>query len=145
MSEQLYNTHILRLAANIPHQARLELPQVSLQKQSPICGSRVIVDVVMEDGKVAAFGQEVRACALGQASASILGAHVIGCTAEDLAHIAMLLKAFLQNEGPTPQGVFAELDIFAPAIPHRARHASILLPFEAAAEAAAARPRGPLK
>jgi NifU-like protein involved in Fe-S cluster formation len=137
MSEQLYNTRILRLAANIPHQARLEQPQATSQKHSPICGSRIIVDVVMADGKVAAFGQEVRACALGQASASILGAHVIGRTPVELAQTAQTLKAFLQSGGPAPQNAFAELDIFAPAIPHRARHASILLSFEAAAEAAA--------
>jgi NifU-like protein involved in Fe-S cluster formation len=137
MSEQLYNTRILRLAASIPHQARLDAPQASVQKHSPICGSRVTVDVVMESGKVAQFGQEVRACALGQASASILGAHVIGRTAEDLAQTASDLKAFLQSDGPVPQGAFTELNLFGPAIPHRARHASILLAFEAAAEAAA--------
>jgi NifU-like protein involved in Fe-S cluster formation len=136
MSEQLYNTRILRLAADIPHQARLAAPQASVQKLSPICGSRVTVDVVMDSGKVAAFGQEVRACALGQAAASILGAHVLGRTAAELAHIRDDLRAFLQSGGTAPSGVFTDLDIFAPAIPHRARHASILLPFEAAAEAA---------
>jgi NifU-like protein involved in Fe-S cluster formation len=136
MTEQLYNTRILRLAANIPHQTRLAQPQTTVQKHSPICGSRVIVDVVMEDGKVAAFGQEVRACALGQASASILGAHIIGSTAATLMQTRHALHAFLQSGGPAPHGIFAELNIFAPAIPHRARHASILLCFDAAAEAA---------
>ncbi len=136
VTEQLYNTRILRLAADIPHQARLDAPHFSVQKHSPICGSRVTVDVVMEGDKVAAFGQEVRACALGQAAASILGAHVIGRSAAELAHTRDALRAFLQHDGPAPTEVFADLDIFAPAIPHRARHASILLPFEAAAEAA---------
>jgi NifU-like protein involved in Fe-S cluster formation len=136
MTEQLYNTRILRLAANIPHQARLDAPQISVQKNSPICGSRVTVDVVMEGGKVAQFGQEVRACALGQASASILGAHVIGRTSAELAQTRDDLRAFLQSGGDVPGGTFVDLDIFGPAIPHRARHASILLPFEAAAEAA---------
>jgi NifU-like protein involved in Fe-S cluster formation len=136
VTEQLYNTRILRLAANIPHQARLAAPQSSVQKNSPICGSRVTVDLAIEDGKVSAFGQEVRACALGQAAASILGAHVIGRTAAELAQTRDDLRAFLQSGGQPPGGNFAELDIFGPAIPHRARHASILLPFEAAAEAA---------
>ncbi len=137
MTGQLYNTRILRLAAAIPHQARLALPQASVQKHSPICGSRVTVDVVMAHGKVAQFGQEVRACALGQASASILGAHVIGRTADELAQTVDALRAFLQSGGDAPSGVYAELELFGPAIPHRARHASILLSFEAAAEAAA--------
>jgi NifU-like protein involved in Fe-S cluster formation len=141
MSEQLYNTRILRLAADIPHQARLAAPHISVQKHSPICGSRVTVDVVMEADKISAFGQEVRACALGQASASILGAHVIGRTAAELAQTRDDLRAFLQSGGDAPSGAFTDLDIFAPAIPHRARHASILLPFEAAAEAAQKAPR----
>jgi NifU-like protein involved in Fe-S cluster formation len=136
MTDQLYNTRILRLAASIPHQERLPTPQTSVQKHSAICGSRVTVDVVMAQGKVVQFGQEVRACALGQASASILGAHVIGRTADELAQTARILRDFLQNGGPAPQMPFAELEIFAPAIPHRARHASIILCFEAAAEAA---------
>jgi NifU-like protein involved in Fe-S cluster formation len=137
MSEQLYNTRILRLAAHIPYQARLPAPQVSVQKHSAICGSRVTVDVVMQQGRVALFGQEVRACALGQASASILGAQIIGRTADELAQTAQMLRDFLQNGGPAPQMPFGELEIFAPAIPHRARHASIMICFEAAAEAAA--------
>ncbi len=136
MTDQLYNTRILRLAASIPHQARLATPQLSVQKNSPICGSRVTVDVVMTDGKVTDFGQEVRACALGQASASLLGAAVIGCTANELEHARDTLRAFLQSDGPSPIGKFADLALFEPAIPHRARHASILLPFEASAEAA---------
>jgi NifU-like protein involved in Fe-S cluster formation len=136
MTEQLYNTRILRLAASIPHQQRLPHPQATSQKHSPICGSKVTVDVMMEHGTVAQFGQEIRACALGQASASILGAQVIGCTAGELAQTRDTLRAFLQSGGPAPSGKFAELALFEPAIPHRARHASILLCFEAAAEAA---------
>lgn len=136
MTEQLYNTRILRLAASIPHQARLAHPQATSQKHSPICGSKVTVDVVMADGAVVQFGQEIRACALGQASASILGAQVIGCTADELAQTHNILRAFLQNNGPAPSGKFADLAVFEPAIAHRARHASILLCFEAAAEAA---------
>ena len=136
MSEALYNTRILRLAAEIPHQMRLDMPAATVQKHSPICGSRITVDVVMDEGRVTAFGQDVRACALGQASASILGAQVIGRSSAELAQTRDSLRAFLKGEGPAPDGAFAELAIFAPAIPHRSRHASILLGFEAAAEAA---------
>lgn len=85
MSEALYNTAILRLAASIPHQQRLSAPQASVVKVSPVCGSRVTVDVELgPDGRVARFGQEVRACALGQAAASLFGAHVIGRSPAEL-------------------------------------------------------------
>jgi NifU-like protein involved in Fe-S cluster formation len=79
MTSALYNRDILRLAASIPHQRRLEAPQASVMKQSPICGSRVTVDIVTDDqGRIAELGQEVRACALGQASAALMGAHALG-------------------------------------------------------------------
>lgn len=136
MSDTLYNSRILKLATSIPHQARLAAPQASVQKRSPVCGSRVTVDVsVDEAGRVAELGQEVRACALGQASAALMGAHAIGRTGEELAAARDALKAFLGGAAETP-GDWPGLDIFAPARPHKARHASILLAFEAVAEAA---------
>lgn len=135
MSEQLYNTRILRLAASIPHHARLKVAGCTVQKVSPICGSQVVLDMNMAHGKVADFGQTVRACALGQASASILGSQVIGATAAELALARDQLMAYLTGSGDAPTGRFAELEVFAPAIPHRARHGSILLAFQAAAEA----------
>ncbi len=138
MSDTLYNTHILRLAASIPHQARLEAPQASVQRVSPICGSRVTVDLDLDAaGRVARFGQEVRACALGQASAAILGAQVIGRTPLELAQARDALAAFLKGEAETPGG-WPGLDVLAPARPHKGRHGSILLAFQAAADAAAA-------
>ncbi len=137
MSEQLYNTQILRLAASIPHEMRLDAPQVSVRKVSPICGSRVTVDFDLDaDGRVSRFGQEVRACALGQASAALLGARVLGLDAASLAAARDGLRAFLKDETALPAD-WSELEIFAPARPHKARHASILLAWEAAAEAAA--------
>ncbi len=136
VSEQLYNTRILRLAANIPHQARLAEPQASVTKVSPICGSKITVDVTMENGRVRDFGQEVRACALGQASASILGAHVLGKSAAELAAARDALRVFLTDAANKPGGDWADYDIFEPAIPHRSRHGSIMLALEAAAEAA---------
>jgi NifU-like protein involved in Fe-S cluster formation len=136
MADQLYNTRILRLAASIPHRTRLDAPMASVRKVSPICGSRVTVDVDVVDGKVARFGQEVRACALGQAAAALLGSGVVGATPDQLAAARDSLKAFLSGAGPAPGSPFAELAIFEPAIPHKARHASILLAFDAATDAA---------
>jgi NifU-like protein involved in Fe-S cluster formation len=136
MNEPLYNTQILRLAASIPHQERLAEPQASVVKVSPICGSRVTADVRLdEEGRVAAFGQEVRACALGQASAAILGAGVLGRTADELRDARDALTALLHDDADAPAD-WPDLAIFAPARPHKARHPSIMLAFEAAAEAA---------
>jgi NifU-like protein involved in Fe-S cluster formation len=136
MTDQLYNTRILRLAASIPHQERLADADISITKVSPICGSKITVDMKVADGKITAFGQDVRACALGQASASILGAHVIGKTAAELARARDTLRAFLGGENIRPDGDWTDYDIFTPAIPHRARHGSILLALEAASDAA---------
>jgi NifU-like protein involved in Fe-S cluster formation len=133
----LYNRDILRLAASIPHQRRLDAPQASVSKQSPVCGSRVTVDLVADDeGRVMALGQEVRACALGQASAALMGAHAIGRAPEELADARDRLAAFLAGERDDP-GEWPGLSVFAEARRFTARHASILLAFEAAAEAAA--------
>lgn len=137
MTETLYNTRILRLAASIPHGVRLDAPQASVLRVSPVCGSKVTVDLDLDDtGRVARFGQEVRACALGQASAALLGNAVIGASAGELAAARDGLAAYLKGEAATP-GDWPGLDLFAPARPHRARHGSILLAFQAAAEAAA--------
>lgn len=136
MSEPLYNTAILRLAATIPHQTRLAAPQGTSRKVSPICGSRVTTDVGLDaGGRVAAFGQEVRACALGQASASILGTGVLGRSAAELRAAHVALAAFLKGEGDVPAG-WPDLEIFRPAQAYKARHPSILLAFDAAASAA---------
>lgn len=136
MSAALYNSTILRLATSIPHQQRLPDAQGSSEKRSPICGSRVTVDVTLDaDGHVAAIGQEVRACALGQASAALMGEHAIGRSLDELEAARDALTGFLAGEREDP-GTWPGLDIFAPARPHSARHPSIRLAFEAVAEAA---------
>ena len=137
MSAPLYNAQILRLATSIPYQTRLPEPQASVSKRSPICGSRVTVDVVMDDeGRIADLGQEVRACALGQASAALMGEHAIGRSPAELAEARDALTAFLAGERDDP-GDWPGLALFGPALPHKARHPSIRLAFEAVAEAAA--------
>jgi NifU-like protein involved in Fe-S cluster formation len=138
MSETLYNTAILRLAAAIPHTVRLAAPQASVVRVSPVCGSKVTVDLDLDDaGRVARFGQEVRACALGQASAALLGGHVVGRSEAEIAAARDALAAYLKGDAATP-GDWPGLDLFAPARPHKARHGSILLAFQAAAAAAEA-------
>ena len=133
----LYNRDILRLAASIPHVGRLDSPQASVEKRSPVCGSRVVVDIVLDgQGRVAALGQEVKACALGQASAALMGAGAIGRSAAELAIARDSLAGFLAGRSMDP-GDWPGLELFRDARPFTARHASILLAFEAAAEAAA--------
>ena len=137
MTAALYNTQILKLATGIPHHARLPNPQGSSERRSPICGSRVTVDVVVDNaGRVVELGQEVRACALGQASASLMGAHAIGRNLAELEEARDALTAFLAGLRDDP-GIWPGLEIFGPARAHSARHASIRLAFEAVAEAAA--------
>lgn len=136
MSEPLYNREILRLAAAIPHGERLTDPDASAEKRSPICGSRVTVDVrVGPDGRVSELGMLVRACALGQASAALFGEHAIGRSASELAATRDALTAWLAGAGAQPD--WPGIAVLGPAIPHSARHPSIRLAFEAAAEAAA--------
>ena len=145
MTSALYNRDILRLAASIPHQRRLDAPQASVMKQSPICGSRVTVDIVTDNqGRVAELGQEVRACALGQASAALMGAHALGRAPEELAEARDRLAAFLAGTSDDP-GEWPGLAIFEAARPYSARHPSILLAFDAAAAAALAATSGARK
>jgi NifU-like protein involved in Fe-S cluster formation len=136
VSTALYNRDILRLAASIPNQRRLEKPQASVERRSPLCGSRVAVDVVLdEDAHVAELGLEVHACALGQASAALMSAACIGKGAEEIAAGRDALAAFLKGDRDDP-GDWPGLELFRGARPFVARHPSILLSFEAAADAA---------
>lgn len=133
----LYSRDILRLAASIPHLGRLADAQASVEKASVVCGSRVVVGVRTDEfGRVAAIGQEVTACALGQASAALMGKAVIGRWPEEIAAARDGLAGFLAGARADP-GDWPGLDVFAEARRFTARHAAILLAFEAAAEAAA--------
>ena len=133
---KLYSTRILALTADIPHLGRLEAPQASVKKRSPLCGSTVIVDLDLEDGRVSRFAQEVKACALGQAAAAVLGAGILGRSAEELDAAARALEAMLKAEGPVPAAPFDGFEALIPAREFKNRHASILLSVQAAAEAA---------
>lgn len=136
MGEPLYNAEILRLALSTAGFTRLAEPHGSAERRSPVCGSRVTVDVRLDaDGHISALGQEVRACALGQASASLLQSHVAGRTPADLVNAREQLAAFLSGARDEP-GAWPGLVIFGPARPHSARHPAILLAFDAAIAAA---------
>lgn len=137
MPSAIYSRDVLRLASSIPHLGRLDRPQASAEKSSAVCGSRVAVDVALDgEGRVAELGQEVKACALGQASASLMGAHAVGRTRAELEEARDSLAAYLAGRSERP-GDWPGLEIFAEARRVPARHASILLPFDAAAEAVA--------
>jgi len=134
---KLYSGRILALAADIPHQGRLEAPAASVKRRSPLCGSTVTVDLDLAGGRVSRFAQEVRACALGQAAASVVGAAVLGRSPEELAQARDGLRAMLTADGPVPAAPFDGFAVLLPAREYRNRHASILLAIDAAAEAAA--------
>ncbi len=131
MLTEIYNTKILDLAANIPRQGRLAAPSASAKAHSKLCGSTVIVDIVMDDGKIVDFAHEVKACALGQAAASIMARHVIGSTAAEIRALRDRVRAMLKENGPPPDGKWAEIASLEPVRDFKARHASTLLTFEA--------------
>lgn len=133
---KLYSGRILELAADIPLTDRLDAPDATVKKRSPLCGSTVTVDVAMEDGRIAAFGQDVKACALGQASASVLARHVIGRTRQEIETARDQLRAMLTEDGPVPDAPFDAYAVLEPARDFRNRHASIMLALDATAEAA---------
>ncbi|AMY69203.1 iron-sulfur cluster assembly scaffold protein [Frigidibacter mobilis] len=140
---RLYSQRILALAADIPHLGRLAAPQGTARRRSPLCGSTVTADVVLRDGKIVDFRQDVKACALGQASAAVAGAAMIGRTRTEVEAARDALEAMLKQGGPVPPAPFAGYEVLLPARDYRNRHASILLALEAAAEAAAAAESGP--
>jgi NifU-like protein involved in Fe-S cluster formation len=135
MIDDLYSARVLGLAANMPCAGRLAAPQGSAERVAKLCGSRIIVDVTLADGRVSDFAQEVKACALGQAAAAVLGAHVIGADLQEIEAARDALRAMLKDAGPAPAGRFSDLAVLQPVKDYPARHASTMLAFEAAAEA----------
>lgn len=128
---QVYNHRILDLAANIPRQGRLSAPGASAKAHSKLCGSTVIVDLCMEEGRVVDFAHEVKACALGQAAASIMARNVIGSSGAELRALRDQVRVMLKENGPAPQGKWAEIALLEPVREYKARHASTLLTFDA--------------
>ena len=134
---KLYSARILALAADIPHLGRLDTPDASVTRRSPLCGSSVTVDVKLHNGMLSALGQDVKACALGQAAAAITAAAAEGATLETVQRGRDQLKAMLKGTGSVPDAPFTEFEVLTPAVAYKNRHASILLSIEALAEAMA--------
>jgi len=131
MIDDVYNTKILGFAGNIARVGRLENPDATAKAHSKLCGSTVTVDLRMRDGVVTDFAHEVKACALGQASSSIMARHVVGATAEELRAVRETMLAMLKEGGPPPDGRFEELKYLEPVRDYKARHASTMLTFDA--------------
>lgn len=135
MLNDVYNRRILELAADIPRLGRLAAPDATATAHSKLCGSTVTVDLALRDGVVADFAHEVRACALGQASSSVMGALVVGSTAEELRAVREAMRRMLKENGAPPEGRWAELKVLEPVRDYKARHASTLLTFDAVVDA----------
>jgi NifU-like protein involved in Fe-S cluster formation len=139
MIDDLYSTRILTLAANLPHAGRLASPEGTGERVAKLCGSRATVDVVLDDqGRVADFAQDVKACALGQAAAGVVGESVIGATADDLTGARDAMLAMLKSGGEGPAGRFEGLRLLKQVADYPARHASTMVAIEATLEAAEA-------
>lgn len=132
---KLYSGQILALATDMPLTERLDTPDATVKKRAPLCGSTITVDIKIKDGKIAAYGQDVKACALGQAAASVVGRNIVGCSKDQLEAARDAMKTMLKEGGPTPPAPFDGLEVLRPAQDYRNRHASILLSLEAALEA----------
>jgi NifU-like protein involved in Fe-S cluster formation len=135
MLNEVYNKRILQFAADIPLTERLADPDATAIAHSRLCGSKVAVDLKMEGDTVTGFGHDVKACALGQASSSIMARHVVGSTAQELREVGTAMRRMLKEGGPAPEGRWADLAILEPVRDFKARHASTLLTFDAVEDA----------
>jgi NifU-like protein involved in Fe-S cluster formation len=135
MLDDIYNRRILELAADIPRLGRLPAPDASATAHSKLCGSTVTVDLAVADGAVTDFAHTVKACALGQASSSLMARHVVGATPEELRNVRAEMRRMLKENGPAPAGKWADLAVLEPVRDFKARHASTLLTFDAVVEA----------
>jgi NifU-like protein involved in Fe-S cluster formation len=129
--DDIYSPRLFEIAADIPRSARLPQPDATATAHSKLCGSTITVDLAMDNGRVKEFGQTVRACLLGQASAAILGREIVGTSEAELKEIAHRMRAMLKEGGPPPAGRWADLALLQPVKDYKARHASTLLVFEA--------------
>ncbi len=132
---KLYSGRILALAAELPRQRRLDAPDGSAKRRSPLCGSTVTVDLALDDGVISDYAQDVKACALGQASASVLATNAIGRSEAELRAGRDALNAMLKDGGPVPTAPWDGLAVLEPARDYRNRHASIMLAFDATLDA----------
>ncbi|BBF93128.1 iron-sulfur cluster assembly scaffold protein [Blastochloris tepida] len=137
MLNDVYNRRILELAGTIPRIGRLTEPHATATAHSKLCGSTVTVDLKMEGGVVTDFAHEVKACALGQASSSIMARNIVGSNAEELRHLRETVRSMLKEKGAPPGGKWADIEVLEPVRDYKARHASTLLTFDAVVDAIA--------
>ncbi|HEV3043962.1 MAG TPA: iron-sulfur cluster assembly scaffold protein [Roseiarcus sp.] len=137
MLDSIYNKRILELAGDIPRLGRLASPDATAKAHSKLCGSTVIVDLSMREGWVNDFAHDVKACALGQASSSLMARHIIGATPKELIDLRDTMRRMLKENGPPPTGKWADFAALEPVRDYKARHASTMLTFEAVADALA--------
>ena len=135
MINDVYNAKILELAGNIPRLGRLQQPDASATAHSKLCGSTVTVDLKLDNGAVSDFAHDVKACALGQASSSIMARHVIGARPDELRQLRETVRKMLKENGPPPGGKWADIAVLEPVRDYKARHASTLLTFDAVVSA----------
>jgi NifU-like protein involved in Fe-S cluster formation len=135
MINDVYNAKILGFAGNIERIGRLDHPDATAKAHSKLCGSTVTVDLTMANGVVTDFAHDVKACALGQASSSIMAQHVIGATADELRSVRDAMLKMLKENGSPPEGRFADLKYLEPVRDYKARHASTMLTFDAVVDA----------
>ena len=132
---KLYSGRILALAADMPRTDRLENPTATAKKRAPLCGSTVTVDLEVKDDRITDYGQDVKACALGQATAAVVGANIVGLTIDQVREGRDALFAMLKSDGPVPSAPFDALEVLQPAKEYKNRHASIMLAFDATLDA----------
>ncbi|MGD0184964.1 MAG: iron-sulfur cluster assembly scaffold protein [Roseiarcus sp.] len=135
MLNKIYNTRILELAADIPRLGRLASPDATAKAHSRLCGSTVTVDIVLRDGRVSDFAHDVKACALGQASSSLMARHIVGATPDELVALRETVTRMLKANGPPPSGKWSDFAVLEPVRDYKPRHASTLLTFDAVVDA----------
>jgi NifU-like protein involved in Fe-S cluster formation len=135
MLNDVYNARILELAGNIPRLGRLPAPDASATAHSKLCGSTVTVDLKLDHGTVSGFAHDVKACALGQASSSIMASHVVGSKPDELRALRETVRKMLKENGPPPTGKWSEIAVLEPVRDYKARHASTMLTFDAVVSA----------
>ena len=135
MLNDVYNRRILELAGSIPRIGRLDAPDASATAHSKLCGSTVTIDLKMDGDTVTDFAHDVKACALGQASSSIMARHVIGAKSAELRELRETVRKMLKENGPPPTGKWADIAVLEPVRDYKARHASTLLTFDAVVSA----------
>ena len=135
MLNDIYNKRIIELAGNIPRLGRLASPDASATAHSKLCGSTVKVDLQMDGAVVSDFAHEVKACALGQASSSIMARHVVGSSASELRQLRETVRKMLKENGSPPEGKWADIALLEPVRDYKARHASTMLTFDAVVDA----------